>query len=129
MQMHHLITISNSGQFEIADIQAWLINQFAERLEIEPEDIDIHEPFDNYDLNSVETIILLGKLEKWLGRNLNPTLIFNYPNIAELAERLAEETSATRQKAEGKKASSISFLIFLLLVNYLSYAALEFKIQ
>ncbi|MBD2519333.1 acyl carrier protein [Nostoc sp. FACHB-973] len=89
--MNHLTTISNSPESQIAEtIQAWLVNQFAERLEIDPEDIDIHEPFDNYDLNSAETIILLGKLEKWLGRNLNPTLIFNYPTIAELAERLAE---------------------------------------
>jgi acyl carrier protein len=104
MQIRHLMTISNSRQFEIADIQDWLVNQFADRLEIDPEDIDIHEPFDNYDLNSVETIVLLKKLEKWLECNLNPTLIFNYPNIAELAKRLAEETSVTRQKTEGKKA-------------------------
>ncbi len=98
MQMNDLITISNSGQSQIAEtIQDWLINQFAERLEIDLEDIDIDEPFDNYDLNSLETMILLKKLEKWLGRSLNPTLIFNYPTIAELAERLAEETSTARR--------------------------------
>jgi acyl carrier protein len=93
MQMNQPITISNNQSRSAETIQAWLLVEFAERLEIEPNDIDIHESFDNYDLNSAQTIILLGKLEKWLGCKLNPILIFNYPNIAELAERLAEETS------------------------------------
>ncbi|WP_341529636.1 acyl carrier protein [Nostoc sp. UHCC 0302] len=87
--MSQPITISNQQE----TIQAWLVAQFAERLELDLEDIDISEPFDNYDLNSAETMILLSKLEKWLGRNFNPTLIFNYPTIAELSARLAQETS------------------------------------
>ncbi|MDJ0529570.1 MAG: acyl carrier protein, partial [Microcystis sp. M53600_WE12] len=33
---------------------------------------------------------LLGRLEKWLGKELNPVVIFNYPTIAELATRLGE---------------------------------------
>lgn len=74
-------------------IQEWLIAQLAERLEIDPEDIDIQEPFDSYDLSSAQALILLGKLEKWLGHNFNPVLIFNYPTVEQLAQRLAEETS------------------------------------
>ncbi|AUB44016.1 Acyl carrier protein (plasmid) [Nostoc flagelliforme CCNUN1] len=95
--MNQHITISNDVRSQpVETIQVWLVTQFAERLEIDPEDIDTCEPFDNYGLNSAETMILLGKLEKWLGRNLNPTLIFNYPTIAELAQRLAEETSVSK---------------------------------
>lgn len=95
--MNQHITISNDVCSQpVETIQVWLVTQFAERLEIDPEDIDTCEPFDNYGLNSAETMILLGKLERWLGRNLNPTLIFNYPTIAELAQRLAEETSVSK---------------------------------
>jgi acyl carrier protein len=97
MQMNQHMTILNDIRSQpLETIQVWLVTQFAERLEIDPEDIDICEPFDNYGLNSAETMILLGKLERWLGRNLNPTLIFNYPTIAELAQRLAEETSVSK---------------------------------
>lgn len=95
--MNQHITISNDIRSQTLEtIQVWLVAQFAERLEIDPEDIDISEPFDNYGLNSAETMILLTKLEKWLGRNLNPTLIFNYPTIGELAQRLAEETRVSK---------------------------------
>lgn len=72
----------------VEDIQNWLIAQFAQQLDVDPDDIDIEEPFDNYELDSSKALILLGRLEKWLGKELNPVLIFNYPTIVELSERL-----------------------------------------
>lgn len=91
MQMKQRIFISNEQQSRTVEtIQGWLISQLAERLEIDPDDVDIHEPFDNYDLDSAQSMLLLSKLEKWLGRNFNPVLIFNYPTVAELSQRLAE---------------------------------------
>ncbi|MFQ4144538.1 acyl carrier protein [Chlorogloeopsis sp. ULAP02] len=81
-------------------IQNWLVVQLAERLNIEPDELDIDLPFDNYNLNSNEALALLNKLEKWLGRSLSPTIVWNYPTIATLAERLAEETEVATQKEE-----------------------------
>jgi acyl carrier protein len=80
-----------SKLYTVDEIQNWLIEQLAERLEIDPEEIDIDEPFDNYNLDSGKALILLGRLEKWLGQEFNPVLIFNYPTVAQLAERLASE--------------------------------------
>ena len=57
---------------------------------VDLDDIDIEEPFDNYELDSRKALVLLGRLEKWLGKELNPVVIFNYPTIAELATRLGE---------------------------------------
>jgi len=100
MQIIQPTSTPMNQQSETAEtIQAWLVAQFAERLEIEPDDIDVQEPFDNYGLDSTETMLLLGKLEKWLGRNFSPTLIFNYPTIADLAQRLAEETSISKSSS------------------------------
>jgi acyl carrier protein len=81
-------------------IQNWLVFQLSERLNIEPDELDIDLPFDNYDLNSNEALALLNKLEKWLGRSLSPTIVWNYPTIATLAERLAEETEIATPKEE-----------------------------
>ncbi len=76
------------------EIQDWLIAQMAERLNVDADDIDIDEPFDNYNLDSAKAMGMLGQLETWLGYEFNPVIIFNYPTIAELAGRLAEEISA-----------------------------------
>ncbi len=76
------------------EIQNWLIDQMSARLDLDGDEIDIHEPFDNYDLDSAQAMGMLGKLETWLGYEFNPVFIFNYPTVAELADRLAEETLA-----------------------------------
>lgn len=81
-----------SKLYTVDEIQNWLIEQLAERLEIDRDEIDIDEPFDNYNLDSGKALILLGRLEKWLGQEFNPVLIFNYPTVAQLADRLASET-------------------------------------
>jgi acyl carrier protein len=76
-------------------IQAWLISQLAERLEIVPDEIDIQSSFESYALESAEALVLLSKLEKHLGRSLSPTLLWNYPTIEALAQRLAEDDEAS----------------------------------
>ena len=78
----------------VEEIQDWLITQMAERLDVDADEIDIDEPFDNYNLDSAKAMGMLGQLETWLGYEFNPVVIFNYPTIAELAGRLAEETNA-----------------------------------
>jgi acyl carrier protein len=72
-------------------IQEWLVTQLADRLEIDPEDIDIQAPFESFNLESAQALALLTKLEQWLGRSVPPMLIWNYPTIELLAQRLAEE--------------------------------------
>lgn len=76
------------------EIQHWLLAQISTRLDLDVDEIDIHEPFDNYDLDSARAMGMLSKLEIWLGCEFNPVVIFNYPTVAELAERLAEEALA-----------------------------------
>ncbi|MDQ4075930.1 MAG: acyl carrier protein [Chloroflexota bacterium] len=75
-------------------IQEWLVTHLAERLEVEPDYIDIREPFNNYNLDSAEVLVLAASLEEWLGQRLSPTLLWNYPTIELLAERLAEDTES-----------------------------------
>lgn len=74
-------------------LQLWLVNQIAERLRIEPDEIDIQEDFADYGLNSIEAVNLSGDLENLLGRRLPPTILWDYPNIQELAQYLAQDTS------------------------------------
>src|SRR5947199_8940441 len=72
-------------------IQAWLVSQLSEVLGVEPQDIDIQEPFTNYGLTSRDAVGLSGDLEDWLGRELSPTLAYEYPTIESLARHLAGE--------------------------------------
>ncbi len=70
------------------EIQQWLVNYLAELLEVETKKIEITHSFDEYGLNSSDAIYLTGELEEWLGAELEPTLVYEYSTIKELAEYL-----------------------------------------
>ncbi len=73
------------------DIQAWLVSRLSELLKIEPEEVDVREPFDSYGLDSNQIMVLASQAEKLLGFKLSPILLWHYPTIESLADRLAEE--------------------------------------
>lgn len=74
-----------------AEIQAWLVSYLAELLEIEPDEVDVNIPFNRYGLDSSAAVGMTGDLEEWLGYDLDPTLIYDYPTIEALAGHLSEE--------------------------------------
>lgn len=69
-------------------IQAWLIAYLSDRLLIDPQEIDIQQPFENYRMDSAEMLSLTGTLEDWLGRQLSPNLVYEYPTIKTLTQYL-----------------------------------------
>ncbi|MGH1395994.1 MAG: phosphopantetheine-binding protein [Trichormus sp.] len=77
--------------FTAEEIQLWLVSNIAAQMGIEPDEIDIQEPLDSYGLDSVQAIMLIKNAEKLLGFKISPMLLWHYPNIVSLSERLAEE--------------------------------------
>ena len=70
-------------------IQAWLVAKLSERLGLESHEIDVREPLASYGLGSTEAVSLAGELAEWLGRQLSPALVYEYPTIEALARHLA----------------------------------------
>jgi acyl carrier protein len=84
------VTEINRSQPTTKEIQAWIAAYIADLLEIEPEEVDLQVPFDRYSLDSSVAVGLTGDLEDWLGCKLDPTLLYDYPTIAALAEYLSQ---------------------------------------
>ncbi|MDD5034785.1 MAG: amino acid adenylation domain-containing protein, partial [Methylococcaceae bacterium] len=74
----------------LAMIQAWLVNDLAQRLRVPAESIDVREPFARYGLDSVDAVGLAGDLETWLGRKVPPMLAYDYPTVEALAQHLGK---------------------------------------
>lgn len=83
-------------------IQAWLITRVAKALQLQPEEIDIKEPFARYGLDSLAAVSLSGELEDWLGREFPATLAWDYPNIESLAKYLSDELTKTVSGSSGQ---------------------------
>jgi amino acid adenylation domain-containing protein/thioester reductase-like protein len=80
-----------------SEIQEWLVAKIAVTLDVPPETLNINEPLAQFGLDSLQTVTLAGELENWLGRSLSPTLVWDFPTIAELARHLADEPEKTYQ--------------------------------
>jgi natural product biosynthesis luciferase-like monooxygenase protein len=73
----------------IQEIVDWLVMRIAERAHMDAHAVDLHAPFVQFGLNSLEAVGLSGELEQWLEQTLSPTLIYDYPSIDALARYLA----------------------------------------
>lgn len=82
-------------------IQAWLLSNLARYLKVQPNEIDIKEPFTRYGLDSSVAITLTGKLAEWLGCKLSMTAFWEYPNIEALCEYLAKEYQLSKSASQG----------------------------
>ena len=70
------------------EIQDWLVARIAKALDASSDRIDVEAPFARLGLDSRTAVGMSGELEKWLGRRLSPTLIWDFPTIAALARHL-----------------------------------------
>ena len=85
--------LSSLSNKQPENIQNWLIENLAQSLGVSRSQIDINEPFASSGLDSVAAIKLSADLEDWLEIKLSPTLVYDYPNISELAAYLGSTQS------------------------------------
>lgn len=76
------------------EIQAWIVSYLAQLLEIDPDEINVSIPFDQYGLDSSAAVGMTGDLEDWIGGKIDPTLLYDYPTIETLVQHLDEELKA-----------------------------------
>jgi acyl carrier protein len=93
-------------------IAAWLVHWIAKELGLPPEVIETEKSLLDYSLSSVTAMMLVGDLEERLGLTLPPTLVWDYPSIAAIAdfltEQLAKEGTATSQSNGDVRQSELS---------------------
>jgi acyl carrier protein len=70
-------------------IMNWLTARISREISISPDAIRPDEPLTYYGLASVQVLTLVGDLEDFLGARLHPSIAWEYPTIALLADHLA----------------------------------------
>jgi acyl carrier protein len=74
-------------------IEQWLVEHVALALRIDPSKVVVDAPFADYALDSVTALRLVGQMEDLVGRELEPTLLYDYRDIASLSTYLASEST------------------------------------
>jgi acyl carrier protein len=80
--------MNTQTQKSIQEIQVWLISWLSQELNIPTNELDIEEPFVNFNLSSRQAVILTGDLEDWLDCTIEPSVAWEYPTIKQLSEFL-----------------------------------------
>ncbi len=75
------------------EIQDWFVNAISGITNTQPEDIDLTVPFESFGLDSVAAVGLTGELEDWLGCEVDPTAVYDYPTIEALSNHFAEQST------------------------------------
>lgn len=69
-------------------LRHWLVEQVSEACDLDPGEIDVQLPLDEYGLSSRDAVELSGALEDLLDRTLPTTLLWDHPTIDRLAVAL-----------------------------------------
>ena len=110
----------------VEEISIWLVENIADRLELKPEQVDVDTPLTDYGLSSRDAIMLSGELEELLSMELPPELFYDYPQIRQLAEKLAEGPDAFRTSepaAPDTEMDDVMAEMFDDITNELRYAS------
>jgi acyl carrier protein len=84
-----------------AEIEAWLVEQLAEELQVAPETIKVDQPILAQGVDSMHAVAIVAKLEDWLGIRFTSDPLEEAPSIGALARSLAQDAEdPTNQSPE-----------------------------
>ena len=73
-----------------AEIQDWLVEQLANELQISSDRINIVQPILSYGIDSMQVVVIVARLEDWLGFRFSSNPLEDHPTIESLALFVAE---------------------------------------
>ncbi|MFD4371367.1 HAD-IIIC family phosphatase [Streptomyces sp. NPDC058486] len=90
------MSTKKSGEPSAAALRGWLVEAVAGGTGLDPDQIGVDRPVTEFGLGSVQLVALAAHLSDRLGRPLDPTLAYDHPTIAAMAEALSSGTPAVR---------------------------------
>ena len=88
------IVAPRGGHPAEAEIRAWCVGFLAKELKQPPAQVDPATRFKRLGIDSTTSVIFSIDLGEWLGLELSPSLMFDYPTINDLARHLADDARA-----------------------------------
>ena len=79
---------------QTAEIRRWLVERVASYLERPVDEVDETVPLAESGMSSVSAVGLCGDVEDRFQINADPTMVFDYPTVADIARFIWVETAA-----------------------------------
>jgi len=75
------------------DISDFFKLKIAEEMEMDIKEIDIHQNFAQFRLDSINSLFILEQLENYLGVSINTLDFWNYPTIDKFCQHIVDNHS------------------------------------
>ena len=85
----------------------WLVSLIAQKLQLNPQQINTQKPLSYYGLDSVQALMLVADFEQYLGRKLPPTLLYEHSTIEALIKYLETSEDTNTNKDINKAPTSL----------------------
>jgi acyl-CoA synthetase (AMP-forming)/AMP-acid ligase II/acyl carrier protein len=95
----------DSQSYDQKDIEEFIIRRLSYWLKVPTQNLDVEETFAHYGLDSSMAVSLIGEVGDYLQTQLDPTIIWDYPNIRSVAKYLHEEISSGRNASDAESES------------------------
>ncbi|MET7732926.1 acyl carrier protein [Streptomyces sp. NPDC005402] len=82
-----------------SEMRSWLVERVAAYLPDLDEAVDPHRQLGEYGLDSIAVVAFAADVEEQLGIAVDPTAIWDYPTVGELAEYLTGRLAERRPQA------------------------------
>jgi acyl carrier protein len=72
-----------------SQIARWLSEYLARKLEVDVSKVDPTVPFVELGIDSVTAVVMTGDLADWLGFDIEPSQLFEFPTVSQFAARVS----------------------------------------
>ncbi len=84
-----------------ADIRDWCLACLERMIDYPAAPVDPNTSFAEMGLDSATSLYFIVELEEWLGRELEPEIVGDYPTVAQLARHLADGNNGAEDAGPG----------------------------
>jgi acyl carrier protein len=70
-------------------IADWISDYIATRLGIETSSMALDAPFSDFGIDSAFAVVMSGDIAHWIGHDVPPNLLYEYPTVNALARHIA----------------------------------------
>jgi acyl-CoA synthetase (AMP-forming)/AMP-acid ligase II len=81
-------SVKSSCERGVGEVRAWLIGYLSQKLHQPAGQLQTKQPFEALGLDSASLVEMAAQLEGFVGQPLDPTIVFDYPNIEQLSAHL-----------------------------------------
>ncbi len=78
----------------ISSIEVRIASFIAESLGIKVDQVSLETDVERYGLNSAVVVSLIGELEDWLGLELSPSILYEFPTVRAVSKHLHAQLSS-----------------------------------